>query len=1142
MFLKTLSVAGFKSFADRTRLEFEPGVNVVVGPNGSGKSNLVDAVAWVLGTQATSALRTSKMDEVIFAGTALRPPHRRAEVSLTFDNSQGRLPLDLAEVTISRRLYRDGTADYEINGAACRLLDIQELLSDSGVGKHQHVVVGQGRIGSVLNARPEDHRAVIEEAAGVIKHRNRRDRAVRRLEQTELDVARLQDILSEQQRRMRPLKRQARAAEQHAGLKAEARALRLYIGGSELRRLRARLGEVEAELTGGEERIAAAEAEAAAVADSLGPLEEQAGRAGAELDRDTAAAARLETAIERLRGVASVARERRLSAESRLRGAGDRRRDLTAEREDLLATDAEAARDVETARAEAERLAQALAAVEDEERSLAEQTRLPAEGIAAALRGEMRALEAAATRDQREADAVEQRIAVVSDRIVDETTQADRLREEIRRLDSLLGKSRDAYQRTSESRDRAQRAWEAAEADRQDARMELVRCQARLEALEAVAEGLGDPDTARRLAERADITGAIAALLDIPDDLVPAVDAALGRWSGALVAESRDAVADAVADVKAAGGGGVPVLDPSGAAAGPAREVAARWGVEALVDRLGPHPLVDRLLGDVVLVEGWSAGWRLVERHPDVRVVTPEGDLITAVGIHSAVPDGAGPVALEASRAAVEAAEIVTARADSHHTTTRRAFDGARHAEREALEEVEAIEAKLAGATEALDVAARRTAEAEAELARMRERKRALDEATSRRSERIAAQRRRLDEFAGEEAEAQRAWEALTARAEELATRREAARRAREESAAALAVIEERRRIIERRLADIAQQLGPAAEPPAVEPADVDRLTRIEEVAAEAVEVCRGHVAALRDRQRALRHESGEATTRLAAARDARDRLAAELTVLRERTAALGIERAELRVRDEAVAEGLRRDADADEEEALAAPHPEVEGGTDLQARLDEVDGRLRRMGPVNPLAAAEYQELAERAEFLEEQLADLDESRRDLRKVIAALDEQIGAQFLEAFTQIAAFYEENFALLFPGGRGRLRLSDPDDLLGTGVEIEAQPMGKKVTRLSLLSGGERSLAALAFLFAVFRARPSPFYLLDEVEAALDDANLHRFIRLVDTLRGSAQLVIVTHQQHTMEAADILYGVTMEPGETSKVIAKRFATV
>jgi chromosome segregation protein len=318
----------------------------------------------------------------------------------------------------------------------------------------------------------------------------------------------------------------------------------------------------------------------------------------------------------------------------------------------------------------------------------------------------------------------------------------------------------------------------------------------------------------------------------------------------------------------------------------------------------------------------------------------------------------------------------------------------------------------------------------------------------------------------------------------------------------------------------------------------IDRLSGIESDAKRALEVVRRHIGTLRERQLVLRSEMGEADERLTEAYGRQAELESSISVAKDRMSALSIELAEVAVRDEAVAEGLRRDADVTEDVALAAPQPELDEDTDPTERLQSLEAQLRRMGPINPLAAQEYDDLAASVELLEGQLADLDESRSELRKVIKALDAEMALLFHQAFEEIARFYEENFALVFPGGKGKLTLTDPDQPLETGVEIEAQPHGKKVGKLSLLSGGEKSLAALAFLFAVFRARPSPFYVLDEVEAALDDANLRRFLRLVATLRESAQVIIITHQQQTMQAADILYGVTMEPGESSQVIAKR----
>jgi chromosome segregation protein len=595
--------------------------------------------------------------------------------------------------------------------------------------------------------------------------------------------------------------------------------------------------------------------------------------------------------------------------------------------------------------------------------------------------------------------------------------------------------------------------------------------------------------------------------------------------------------------LKGDGLGGVSLVSDARAgedAADGARRIAGRSGLDVLIDRLGPaadRGLALRLLGDVLLVEGWATAWEIVERNPEVRAVTPEGDVIAAGRVRLAEADGAGPAALEAAMVALERADREQARSASNSTTARREFDGARDRERRLLEELENLEARLAGHAEAVGMIERSSAEGASEVARLEERRRALGETAAAREERIAELRSRVGEFEGEERTHQMAWEALTRRRDEVAARRDDARRLAHEATAAAAAAAEHLRLLEVRLDATRHELAGVESAP-VDVASIARLEVIESTAKAATDIVRRHVAELRIRQRDLRTEAGEAGVRLDAAQRRRSELEGAVTVARERMSTLAVELAELRVRDESVLEALRRDADADESEALAAARPEIDDGAEPRDLLATREAELRRMGPVNPLAAAEYKELAAEVAHLDAQLADLEASRKELLKVISALDDEMATLFRGAYEEIARLFEENFALVFPGGRGTIRLTEPDKPLQTGVEIEAQPLGKKVSRLSLLSGGERSLAALAFLFAVFRARPSPFYVLDEVEAALDDANLRRFLRLVGTLRESAQLVIITHQQQTMEAADILYGVTMEPGESSQVVTKR----
>lgn len=1139
-----MKLVGFKSFADRTRLELRPGVTVVVGPNGSGKSNIVDAVAWVMGTQSAKSLRTDKMDDVIFAGTATRPGLGRAEVTLVFDNSAGMLPLDLPEVAITRRLYRDGSSDYEINGVGCRLLDIQELLSDSHVGRHQHVIIGQGQIDSVLNAGPEDHRAVIEEAAGILKHRVRKDKAIRRLERTDADVLRLRDLLGELARQMRPLRRQAEAATRHHEVAAAARSLRLYLAGEELRRMTARRSAIEA--ADGELMtiITSAEARSLHLGEELAVLRSAAGEVGEALDRDTSAAARLETTIERLRRIGQVAEERHRAASARLEGADERRRDLSVELaeieaqvERLSVEAAESGRRVEEAE---RRFRQA----EDEERSLADQEGMSTEGAIAVVRGDLRAMDAADERDAREEAATARRAEAIAAQIETEQAQIAALKQEIKDVDRLVGSSQQRYSEAEAKRKEAQEGWERAESQHRAAELAFTAAAARVTALEAAVAGLADPE-ARGLVESAPgALGSLTRRLDVPEDLGGAVDAALGPWADSVAFESPQALAAAVGLVKGAGLGGLPVVrelrEPAESAA---RRLAGSIGVEALIDLLGPgadRRLALSLLGDVVLVEGWSSAWTIVQAHPEVRAVTPEGDLITIDGVRIALPNGATPAMLDSALGGREASEIALARAASLFTSARRAFEESRSIERDTLETLESLEAQLAGVTEAVGRLERSVLALSEEAARLAERLASLAASRGERQAQRINLDSRLAALEGEEAERQRIWEEIGRRRREASQRREEARAGWQEAESLNRAIAERLAMAGGRRVDITRSLEAESSGP-LEGVSLERLSVIAARARLALDLSRAHLEVLRRRQADLRGRAGVTGTKLGEVQDILARLTAEITQARERRHHDEIEAAELRVRLESVAEGLRRDLDVDEEAALAATRPEFDT-EDLAGALASREAELRRMGPINPLAAVEYAELEERHDFLSTQLDDLERSRSELRTVIERLDHEIEVQFGAAYEEIAAAFQEHFSVLFPGGTGRLRLTDPEDRLRTGVEIEAQPLGKKVAKMSLLSGGERSLAALAFMFAVFKARPSPFYILDEVEAALDDANLRRFLRLLDRFRASAQLLVVTHQQQTMETADVLYGVTMEPGGSSKVVVKPLAVL
>ncbi|MGH8958352.1 MAG: AAA family ATPase, partial [Acidimicrobiia bacterium] len=572
--MKTLKLVGFKSFADRTRLEYRPGISVVVGPNGSGKSNLVDAVHWVLGTQAPRSLRTSKMEDVIFAGTVTRPALNRAEVTVVLDNTRRDLDLDLDEVAITRRLFRDGSSEYEINGMECRLLDVTELLSDSGVGRHQHIIVNQGQVDSVLAADATEHRAIIEEAAGILKHKLRKERAMRRLERTSEDCQRLTDILSEVARQMRPLKRQADAANRHQETAAEVRALTLFLGGEEIRRLDTLITRVGGEREGLDSSILAAGEEIAALEPAADALDQRSQSLSTSTERDSLAAARLETTLESLRRIAQVAHERHRSALTRREDVDGRRRDLEAELVGIGAELTAVVTNEQTAREEAEQFEATLRLIEAHERSLADQVGLSAEGALAVSQGEHRSMLAADERDRRELDEVNNRLLLLTGQIGTDNAASDRLLVEIRDLDADVGRASRTYESAAARSREDQAAWEQAQVDQQEARFDLAAAKARTEAMHLSLANAGEIESRRLVSQARGARGLIEDFLGVPPEWVAATHAALGIWSQAIAFDSAEALEEVVGQLKSQGGGGVPIVGSRDTPAPDARALA----------------------------------------------------------------------------------------------------------------------------------------------------------------------------------------------------------------------------------------------------------------------------------------------------------------------------------------------------------------------------------------------------------------------------------------------------------------------------------------------------------------------------------------------------------------------------------------
>ena len=1155
MFLKSLTLKGFKSFADTTVMELEPGVTVVVGPNGSGKSNVVDAIAWVLGAQAPSAVRSQKMDDVIFAGTDKRPALGRAEVMLTLDNSAGLLPIEFTEVTVGRTLFRSGESEYTINGVECRLLDVQELLSDAGVGRQQHVIISQGQIDAVLNARAEDRRAIIEEAAGVLKYRKRKEKAERRLDSTEANLLRVQDLIREVRRQLRPLERQAEAARRHGEVVAELKALQIFVAGREIASTRARL----VTLAGDKANGTRTEQD---LRSRLAELDTLVLSSEAELSAlgDTGVSdqlVRVEQLRERARGLAALLAERRRSMER--------------DRSQFMDADVMASLEVDAAalRAELDAITADLALVDPEREDLesdeadfaarrevagdddvAEMPTPVAASAAAEVRGELRTLRANDERDRAELQRVATRIAQLDDRVLRLAADIERLGNEYESAEGAAARIEDEVRGQSERRSAAESALDGATQASATASASLAHWNARVEVLREALETARSRAGLQHLAEIGGVVGALVDLIRIDEGWEAAVHAALGDAVAGIVMRDASAARNALNSLDAQNVNGAVL------ALGAAREQQispppGSRGVRGVVRAAGPESsavdaLLDSLLSRAVIADSWATAVDLALSNPGLHVVTRRGDRFAPSGWRiggqadavtaAALEDATAKQAAAASEAELRASDLARARAEMQ-------------AARESLAELERRHEQLTRARlTAADSLQRVTGERReviAELDAVRSQRDDVAGRLERASTRIAeleAVLPRLEADEAMEAETMRAIGAARASLDAEASRLALRRKDLEVKSVGLV---ERQQFVQRRLDETEARLAADADARAQAAEQRIRLERSFDAIVRLSDLVDRHrittEALLVDLHEARRRQSDEVrevAARLDTARRERQSTERELDEQRERGRRIEIEEAEVRMRLEASVEALRRDLEVEPEAAEAAEMPPLPEGASPVARVRDLERELRLMGPINPLALQEFTELQKRHEFLEAQLEDVRNTRRDLLRVIKAVDEEIQSVFGGAFNDVARNFQDLFALLFPGGTGRLTLTSPEDLLNTGIEVEAKPGGKNVKKLSLLSGGERSLTALAFLFAVFRSRPSPFYVMDEVEAALDDVNLSRFIGLLAEFRRDAQLLVVSHQKRTMEAADCLLGVTMQPGGSSRVIVER----
>jgi len=1173
--LKSLTLRGFKSFASATTLELEPCITCVVGPNGSGKSNVVDALAWVMGEQGAKSLRGATMEDVVFAGTSDRPALGRAEVVLTIDNSDGALPIEYTEVTIARTLFRNGGSEYAINGQSCRLLDVQELLGDSGIGREMHVVVGQGQLDAGLAARPEDRRGFLEEAAGVLKHRKRKEKALRKLDATDGNLTRLNDLLGEIRRQLKPLGRQAELARRAAVVQAEARDARARLLADDITTARESLRQELADEQALRDRRAEVERALAEARSRDSDLEEAVRSVARRLAGAQETWYRLGGLRDRIGGVAALAAERmRLSLDAPDEGStGPDPAQLEGEALRARAAEQQVAADV------AERsgvLAAAVAARRAAERSAAEEDRRVAELARARsdrreglvrLRGEVGTARARVRAAEEELE----RLSAVRTEALERATRAQHdftaLETRVAGLDAgEVGLDAeheaarlalaDADDRLTKHREEAQRA------DR-----ERVALAARKEALElALTRPGGAGALIGGVSGVTGVLGSVAELLEVRPGYETAVAAALGTAADAVAMADVDAALDAVAYLRRDDLGRASML-VAGAPPGDGTLPALPDGTTRLLDVVSaPAALrnaLHRILAGVAVVDDVHAGRELVNAMPHVVAVTRDGVVLSSgfvAGGSSSAPTlvelkAAYEGTVEAFDSAVGATErtrfalnrIEDERADAqrrvdvalarlHESDAALAAVAERLAQlgaaaRAAREEADRAQSAIEAAQAALAGHRRGLAQLEQRLTQAEQLPQAeVDDALRDRlvAAASAARQSEVDARLALRTAEERA-NALSGRADSLLARAAAERDSRSRA--------EQRRAQQRRERDVAQAVGTAA---------TVALAHLEESLASALEL-----------RRRLESERNDAEARASQVRSRLRELADDLDRLTNSVHRDEVARAEQRLRIEQLEQrsvdelGLDVDAllaDYGPTVAVPAVRSENDGGGAPASvpyvraaqveRLRTAEQALTLLGRINPLALEEFDALEERHAFLSQQLDDLRRTRSDLLQIVRDVDAHMEEIFAAAWRDTAREFTTVFARLFPGGEGRLVLTDPDDMLTTGIEVEARPAGKKLKRLSLLSGGERSLVAVAFLVALFKARPSPFYILDEVEAALDDTNLRRLLGIYEELRSTSQLVVVTHQKRTMEIADALYGVSMRDDGVSTVISQR----
>ena len=1221
MYLKELTLRGFKSFASATTLRFEPGITAVVGPNGSGKSNIVDALTWVMGEQGAKNLRGSSMEDVIFAGTSSRPPLGRAQVSLTIDNTDRTLDIDYTEVTISRTIWRNGGSEYAINGSPCRLLDIQELLSDTGLGQQMHVIVGQGRLDAILKADPSGHRAFIEEAAGILKHRKRKERALRKLANTETNLSRLDDLLGEIRRQLGPLGRQARISRRADSIQISLRDAQARLYAEDACESMKRREALRTELTAVRTQLNAAQHDLARIKVRIEQVEALSSQSSPAIARINQTFHELSRIEERLHALSQLAGERSRSLAGQIvtnfgedPGILEQRAaelDAQAQEQQRTVSDMRLAFDKATEqRADGEKRLASVRQTLNELRRTAQQRETQIANLRELVAREESAVQLAETRIR---DFNGQR-----ETLIRQHDEAEQQRQTLERESQAVDDDGGAALETArETVSRLQDELNAVEARRREVDGRIISLQAKADALRDTLDSRNASGSLERDASL-ETMGRLTDFIRVAEGWEEGVAHALEQFAGAMVVPGREQMLHALKKAKADKLGKAVILTAapvrtSAAAGRPASEASAdSRSVTALATLVGPNPdapdpaqasdvadTVRVLLSDVAAVDDVAQAQRVTSGTTGfTRAVTRDGEVVVA-GVAaiggSSLSQSDLSLASRRDKALHEVAELKAELADldAQVAQARDVRDQARLAVDDAAQRRTELRLRIQQAEKALRGAVDRVASLSRQVTAMDERiAKTREDAQSHRlklddlhralasvqtstgdhadfddlTDRERELEQNLNEAREQEVSARIAWTEANRKAESLTRQagllhdnaREAAERR-----TRLETLNERRRKqmahIERIAADADAVAGLVA-------------TSIRNVVARREEL-QAAVSSHDEELKTLRAQRNEIEPRVAGLQRReheldvdRERLAAAYGQLTQKVAdAVGMGLDELVAQygpdqpvpvldddgrpvplddgdDAARSDGsgdAGADGPADGDAAAPVAYRTVPYVRAEQVkRLEKAKRDLAALGKVNPLAAEEYEALEARNRYLNDQRSDVVNSRDDLMTLIRDLDKTMVEVFRSAFEDTAAAFEQVFATLFPGGTGRLRLENPDDLLTTGVLVEASPAGKRVKQLSLLSGGERSLTALALLFAIFTARPSPFYVMDEVEAALDDVNLTRLLNAFEQLRSHAQLIVITHQQRTMSIADALYGVTMRADGVTAVVSQK----